>query len=242
MKNGKPLIIVTANYDYEKSLSYIKNLYCEALVEAGAAPVLLPLSMNQEVIEAYVDKCNGLMVVGGPDVDPVYYGENNMPYNGELSPYRDVMEIALVKKAVLSNTPVFGICRGIQVLNVAMGGTLYQDLHQQIKEREIIKHAQSAPRWHNTHQVVIKKDTFMWEVYNTEKVPVNSFHHQAVKDIAPDFEPTAWSEDGIVEAIEYSKDSFAVGVQWHPEDLWQQQDLHRELFKQFVKMCSINMQ
>jgi putative glutamine amidotransferase len=237
LKKEKPFILVTADYDYDKNISLIKNLYCEALAAAGAAPVLLPLSMSEDLFEIYIDRCDGLMVTGGPDLDAAYYGENNMPYNGEVSPYRDVMELALTKKAIHNNKPVLGICRGIQVINVAMGGTLYQDIHEQIKDRQLIKHSQSAPRWYTTHEVVINKKSFMWDVFNAEKVRVNSFHHQAVKDIAPDFEATAWSEDGIVECIEYRKDCFAAGVQWHPEDLWKQNAVHHELFKRFASIC-----
>jgi putative glutamine amidotransferase len=233
----KPLILVTASYDYDKNISSIKNLYCEALVEAGAAPVVLPLSTNEHLYDIYIDRCDGLMVTGGPDIDAAYYGENNMPCNGEISPYRDVMELSLIKKAIQNNKPVLGICRGVQIINVAMGGTLYQDIHEQLKDRQLIKHDQNAPRWYTTHEVVIKKETFMWEVFNSEKTLVNSFHHQAVKDIAPDFEATAWSEDGIVECIEYRKDCFAAGVQWHPEDLWKRNAAHHELFKKFANIC-----
>jgi putative glutamine amidotransferase len=237
LKNRKPFILVTASYDYDHNISSIKNLYCEALVSAGAAPVVLPLSTNEDLFDIYIDRCDGLMVTGGPDIDAAYYGENNMTYNGELSPYRDVMELALIKKAIQNNKPVLGICRGIQVINVAMGGTLYQDIHEQLKDRQLIKHSQSAPRWYSTHEVVIKKESLLWDALNVEKVHVNSFHHQAVKDIAPDFEATAWSEDGIIECIEYSKDCFVVGVQWHPEDLWKQNAVHHELFKKFANIC-----
>lgn len=238
MKVRKPLILVTAAYDYEKNISSIKNAYCEALIEAGAAPVLLPVSLNNDLLDVYIDECDGLMVTGGPDVDAAYYGENNMLYNGEISPHRDYMELELIKRAVLNNKPVLGICRGMQVINVAMGGTLYQDIHEQIKVKELIKHSQNAPRWYTTHQIVIEKYSFMWEVFNAERVSVNSYHHQAAKDIAPDFKITASSEDGIVEAIEYSKSCFIVGVQWHPEDLWQKNPSHHQLFKKFINICS----
>lgn len=237
MTMTKPLIIVTAAYDHDKNISSIKNLYCEALVEAGAAPVLLPLSMNKDLLDIYIEKCDGLMVTGGPDVDAVYYGENNMPYNGELSPYRDFMELEIIKRAFQSNKPVLGICRGMQVLNVAMGGTLYQDIHAQIKDRQLMKHSQSAPRWYTTHNILIKGGSFIGTCLNAEKASINSFHHQAVKDIAPGFDATAWSEDGIIEGIEYKAGCFAVGVQWHPEDLWKESSLQHELFKQFVNMC-----
>lgn len=241
MNNKRPLIIVTAAYDYDKNISSIKNLYCEALVEAGAAPVMLPLSMKEDLLDIYIENCDGLMITGGPDVDAAYYGENNMPYNGELSPYRDFMELELIKKAVLQNKPILGICRGMQVLNVAMGGTLYQDIHAQIKNKQLIKHSQSAPRWYTTHNVLLKKESFLEKCFCIDKISVNSFHHQAVKDIAKNFEAVAWSEDGIIEAIEYKKDLFAVGVQWHPEDLWRENSLHHNLFKQFINICITNM-
>lgn len=115
VENNKPFIIVTADYDYNKDISLIKNLYCEALAETGGVPVLLPLSMNDDLIDVYIDKCDGLMVTGGPDVDAEYYGERNLPFNGELSPYRDAMELSLIKKAVSKGKPVLGICRGMQL-------------------------------------------------------------------------------------------------------------------------------
>jgi putative glutamine amidotransferase len=241
MSNKKPLIIVTASYDYEKNISSIKNLYCEALIEAGAIPILLPLSMREDLIDSYVERCDGLMVTGGPDVDAAYYGKINMPCNGEISPYRDVMELLLIKKALLKSKPILGICRGLQMINVAAGGTLYQDIHEQIKDRQLIKHSQCAPRWYASHQIQIKKDSFIGRAINAESTKVNSFHHQSVKDVAPGFEITAWSEDGIIEAIEHDKGSYVVGAQWHPEDLWKQSDDQFAIFKGFVDICSINI-
>jgi putative glutamine amidotransferase len=242
MKSNKPLIIVTASYDYDKNVSSIKNSYCEALIKAGAIPVLLPLSMKDDLINLYIEKCDGLMVTGGPDVDASYYGEINMVCNGDISPYRDVMELALIKKAVLTNKPILGICRGLQMINVAMGGTLYQDINEQIKDIQLIKHSQSAPRWYASHKIKIKKNSFIWEVFDTEQVSVNSFHHQCVKGIAPGFDITAWSEDGIAEAIECTNTMFALGVQWHPEDLWKENNNQLKLFEKFVDKCSIEMQ
>jgi putative glutamine amidotransferase len=233
----KPLILVTADYDYNKDASQIKNLYCEALAEAGAAPLLVPISEREDLFHTYIESSDGIMITGGPDIDPFYYGESTLPCNGEVSPYRDFMELKLIKKAFQSKKPMLGICRGIQCINIALGGTIYQDIHEQLKDKQLIKHSQNAPRWHVTHEVSIKKGSFLHQVCKSEKTYVNSFHHQAVKDIAPDFQATSWAEDGIIESIEYSKDCFIVGVQWHPEDLWKKHAAQKELFVEFVENC-----
>lgn len=237
MGRKKPFIIVTADYDYDKNISLVKNSYCEALIEGGAVPVILPLTTNIELYDEYVEHCDGLMVIGGPDINAEYYGEVNMPCNGAISPYRDVMELEIIKKIALAKKPILGICRGIQAINVAMGGTLYQDINEQVKNIQLIKHGQNAPRWHATHKITIKENSIIWSSFNSLFTSVNTFHHQAVKDIAPNFEVTAWSEDGIIEAIEHKSENFIVGVQWHPEDMWKIDAIHLEIFKKFITAC-----
>ena len=144
------------------------------------------------------------------------------------------MELLIAKKAIEMNKPILGICRGIQIMNVAMGGTLYQDIYLQNKENNILKHSQSAPKWYPSHEISIKKDSWVWKSFMKGKSRVNSFHHQAVKEQAEGFEVTARTPDGIIESIEYINNRFCVGVQWHPELMWQKNIEFLNLFKELV--------
>ncbi len=235
MSRFRPLIGITPWYDYDKRLTYIKDGYIEGVAEAGGLPVLLPLIVDEELLDEMVLRFDGFLLSGGGDMDAVHYGECNRPYNGEISPHRDRMEMYIVKRAVELNKPLLGICRGIQVMNVALGGTLYQDIFLQIKDRELIKHSQNAPRWYPTHCISIEKGSTVGTAFGGDSADVNSFHHQAVKDVAPCFKATSWAADGIIESIEHKDDHiFAVGVQWHPELMWRENPVHLRLFEAFV--------
>jgi putative glutamine amidotransferase len=230
----KPIIGITAGYDYEKNTMYLNEGYYEAINKCGGAALAIPLTTDESVLMGILDNCNGILISGGPDVDARLYGEGNMPCNGDISPIRDTLELFIVKKAVEKNIPLFAICRGIQILNVAMGGTLYQDIYKQNNEESILKHSQSAPKWYPTHEIIIKKDSWIGKAFKNEKATVNSFHHQAVKQPAEGFEVTAKAEDGIIEAIEYTQNRFCVGVQWHPELMWKNNEEYLNLFREFV--------
>lgn len=237
MGNHKPLIGITPGYDFDKNMAYMKDGYYEGIIKAGGIPLLLPLTEDDEVLSELVRRCDGFLASGGPDIDAKYFNEQNLPFNGEISPVRDYMETFIMKSAVDTNKSVFGICRGAQVLNTAMGGTLYQDIYSQIKDRELLKHSQNAPKWYPTHEIDIKSGSRVWKSFLKERVRVNSFHHQAIKDTAPCFETVSWSRDGIIEAIEHKNHKFAVGVQWHPELMWQRDEAFLQLFINFVQSC-----
>ena len=174
--------------------------------------------MDPEKILAMVD---GVLLSGGVDVDPQTYGEQPIPKMGAMDPDRDRFELKLVQKAIEKKKPLLAICRGIQILNVASGGTLYQDIYTQIPTS--IKHvwhsvgSYDAPPRHPVHVVRIKRDSRIFKIFQEECLRVNSFHHQAIKKIGEHFAATAWAEDGVVEAIEHHGGEFIVGVQWHPE-------------------------
>ncbi len=235
---NRPLIAVTPNYDYSIETATIKNLYTEAVHEAGGASVVLPCCTDEEVLGRVLDACSGLLVTVGPDIDARYFGENNLSFTGNVSPYRDAMEMFLIRQAARQKKPILGICRGLQILNVAFGGTLYQDIKHQIRDREIGEHSQKAPRWYPYHDIYIKRDSLVYKSFeNRDRASVNSFHHQSVKDPAPGFLITSQAADGIIESIENTGYEFAVGVQWHPEDMWEKDRLYLNIFRMFVESC-----
>ncbi len=237
MEKARPLIGITPWYDYDKKTTYIKDGYCEGVNRAGGLGMLIPMTVDGNVVDGIMARCDGFLISGGPDVDPKYYGEKNLPFNQDISPYRDLLEIHIIKKAIELNKPLLGICRGIQLMNVAMGGSLYQDIYSQIKDRELVKHSQTAPKWYPTHNISIEMGSRILDIFGKQTVGVNSFHHQAIKEVAPGFAVSSRAEDGIIESIEYANHIFAVGVQWHPELMWRKDEAFLSLFEELVR-CS----
>ena len=188
--------------------------YIMSVEEAGGIPILLPPTMNAD-FKILLEKVDSVLLTGGVDVDPVVYGEAPIPNMGKIDPLRDHFEINLARKVLELKKPLLAICRGIQVLNVAAGGTLYQDINSQIENP--FKHYQQAPTHHPTHKVSLKTGSKLHGIFNKNELMVNSFHHQAVKDLGHRFGATAWSDDGVVEAMEIEDNIFVLGVQWHPE-------------------------
>jgi putative glutamine amidotransferase len=233
----RPLIGITPGYAADRDRLYTARGYVEGVNSAGGFAVLLPLLIEPEMFDEVLDRFDGFLLSGGADIDARYYGEENLKSNGEISPYRDQYEIKLAGAAVECGKSVLAICRGIQVLNAALGGTLYQDIHTQIKDRALLKHWQEAPDWYPVHDVRLEKDTLLESCFRAECVNVNSFHHQAVKDVGKGLKVTAASSDGIIEALEHESSRFIVGVQWHPELMWKENREFLKLFKAFVGAC-----
>lgn len=235
MKNRRPLIGVTSGFDYEKNLVTINSGYLSAINASGGLGVALPAGMDEVIVDSLFERIDGILLSGGPDVDAKYWGEENLTFGGEISPLRDQCEIYIAREAVKRNMPLLGICRGAQLLNIALGGTIYQDIHSQIIDRIVIKHSQSAPKWYGTHDVFIDKESKIYQIYKRDSISVNSFHHQAVKEVAPGFKITCKSSDGIIEAIEHKENRFTLGVQWHPEVMWEKDNLQLKIFEHFIK-------
>lgn len=238
MDASRPLIGITPGYDESNRMIFVKDGYYQGIIKAGGMAAVLPLTTEQHILDEFIKRCDGFLICGGPDLDAKFYGESNMPYNGQISPYRDEMEIYIVKNAIERRKPLLGICRGIQVINAAMGGTLYQDIGAQLKGIQIVKHSQDAPKWYPFHEIHIEKGSKVWESFSADRIRVNSFHHQAVKEVAPGFKPTSWTSDGIIESIEYDGHLFAVGVQWHPELMWEKDAIYLKLFEDFVRRAA----
>ena len=209
--------------------------YVAGVAQAGGVPVVLP--PFAEAAEEMVRGIDGLLLSGGSDLDPKFYGEDALPELDVTLPERDEFEMALLGHALKRGIPVFGICRGLQVLNVAFGGTLYQDLPSQVNPA-LIAHRQKSPKWEWTHEVELDEGSAVRGIMSVPATRVNSYHHQAVKDLAEPFTVVGRSVDGIVEAIEYQdlSELWIVAVQWHAEAM-RGGDVgpeHRNLFKAHV--------
>lgn len=219
----------------ERSKNYrmvaVADNYVKSVLMAGAVPLVLPVVDDINVIEEQLKLLDGLILSGGEDVNPTLYGEEHLIKNGVPSIERDTFDLALIKKAIELKIPILGICRGCQILNVAAGGTLYQDLSY--KENITLKHDQFGNHSVGTHKVQITENSFLGELYGNS-LWVNSFHHQAVKELAPIFEVSALSSDNVIEAYESrDKRHLMMGIQWHPEMMTAGGD--KEMLKIFEK-------
>ncbi|SHF19374.1 putative glutamine amidotransferase [Desulforamulus putei DSM 12395] len=226
-----PVIGITSSYDRESGRTFLSRYYVQAVEAAGGLPLVLPCILSEGMVDKILGAIDGLLLSGGVDVDPLLFGEEPHPAMGDICPQRDRFELALTKRALAMDMPILAICRGIQVLNVAAGGTLCQDIGSAI--RNPLKHDQLAPRWYGTHTIHILADSKLAAVWGDTLV-VNSFHHQAVDRVAEGFRATAWSADGVVEGMESTVHSFVVGVQCHPECMYQDPRI-LALFKSFVE-------
>lgn len=235
----KPVIGVTSKIREEEYTVGSDNI--TSILMAGGIPVILPSSGENTEIDQILGRIDGLYMTGGEDVVPAYYGEEPHPLLGTVSPSRDQFEIAIARKALETGKPILGVCRGCQVMNVAAGGTLYQDIHSQMAGN-LLQHAQKSPKGHGSHEVKVTKFSLLYRLTGEEKLLVNSRHHQAVRQAAPSFHISGQANDGIIEAIERSDHPFALGVQWHPENMAARHDLHSlKLYQGFIDACRENM-
>lgn len=237
-----PVIGVTANLredpksEEQRPLGHFVRAdfdYVDGVVGAGGIPMVLPPIV--EMAEKVAGRIDGLLLSGGSDLDPSYYGEEPVPELNPTVPKRDAFEMALVEHALERGIPVFGICRGLQVLNVALGGTLYQDLPSQLHP-DLIAHRQQVPKWQWTHEVEVDGNSKVAGIMETDDTRVNSYHHQAIKDLSGDLVAVAHSSDGVIEAAESPNlsERWLVGVQWHAEAMRDVGPENRNLFRAHV--------
>ena len=220
MKRGQPLVALTTTSVaeggvHQKPQILLYSAYIAALEALGLAPALITPMHSARSVQAILERCDGLVLSGGEDVDPRRYGEEPIPELGSVTPARDEMEFTALGLAVDREIPVLGICRGCQVLNVFFGGTLYQDLGKQFDTE--LRHEQEGPwdtRWHD---VYVQEGTKLCDIVRADCLHINSFHHQGVRDVAPSLAVSAVADDGLVEGIESKELPFLLGVQWHPE-------------------------
>lgn len=207
------LIGITCAYSQQENRYWLRDAYVKAVERTGAVPLILPYLNSIRTINEIVRVCDGFVLSGGGDLDPAYWGEEPRPGLGEIDPQRDRFETALVKEIIARDKPGLFICRGIQVLNVVLGGDLIQDLTGPLL------HQQPAPRYHPTHDVFIEPDTILFELCGTRIYRVNSMHHQGINRLGQGLKVAARASDGLIEAVEYPACKFILGVQWHPEAL-----------------------
>ncbi len=216
--------------------------YVEALRTVKALPWLIPLLPHDpETMEGIFERLDGVFLTGGVDVDPSRYGEAKHPKCGATDPDRDAIELMLLEHAMKTDKPVLAVCRGIQILNVARGGTLYQDVTDQVPaalKHDYFPTLAQPSRSYLAHEITVLKDSRLGEYLGESVVPVNSMHHQAIKDLAGDLRATAFAPDGIIEAVEGHGNQFLVAVQWHPEELTDTQPGMKRLFHRFAEACA----
>lgn len=227
--------VVPINDENTKEI-FIKEEYLNAILNVGAIPYLIPRTVDTKLLDQVCEDMDGFLFTGGDDVNPCLYGEKKMPYCGEISPCRDMQESYLIKKLIEIDKPLLAICRGCQMLNVAMGGTLYQDIGNEIPGIKL-NHRQKEPYFNVVHKVNIKKDSKLYEAINKEEIEVNTIHHQCINKFSDKVKVVAVSEDGIVEGIEIVGKKFMVGVQWHPEKLYKIDENSNNIFKLLIKYC-----
>jgi putative glutamine amidotransferase len=235
MSEQKPLIGITMRQELETGRFYLARFYSEAVEAAGGVPVQIPLIPNPSYIEAVAERLDGVLLPGSAsDVDPQLYGREPHARLGSVHPLRDETDLLILKIVEERRLPLFAICYGLQVWNVSRGGTLIQDIESEVPKA--LKHEQGAPRERASHSLKLRAESLLGSLSGKESVLVNSHHHQALEQIGRDLHATAWSTDGLVEAVEDTRvGRWAVGVQWHPEMGWERDELSKSLFRSFIE-------
>ncbi|MBN1900358.1 gamma-glutamyl-gamma-aminobutyrate hydrolase family protein [Candidatus Sumerlaeota bacterium] len=211
--------------------------YTNAVFKAGGIPVILPATKNEDVIDTYFKKIDGLILVGGPDLDPALYGESNKLATVQIAPpLRQEFSLFLAREAITRDIPLLGICMGCQVLNVALGGSLYQDIEYELPGYSV-RHFRKINSISPFHKIAILPDSLLYRILEKTEMEVNSYHHQSVRNPGEGLKATAYSEDGIVECIERPDKRFALGVQWHPEVIHEREE-QLSLFRALVSASS----
>ena len=216
----RPVIGITSfSLDVSCRRSAVNQQYIDAVVAAGGVPICIPLGQDDEGLDRIYSLLDGLLLPGGEDVAPKRYGEEPHPKLGDVDEERDELELALATRALEDGLPILGICRGIQLLAVAAGGTLYQDLPSQWGS-EVRHHVREYGRDYLAHTIALEGGSRFAGALTCTTAHVNTFHHQAVKEVPSGFRASAWASDGLIEGIEATHGRFVMGVQCHPEEVW----------------------
>lgn len=237
MKNGKPVIGLVSSYekDGENERVFLPHSYLDTVRHFGGIPLLLPVEGNDEEFETLLDLCDGLLLTGGNDIEPAKYGEEKWNDTVKPTPVRDKGEFKICDLAVARKLPMLGICRGIQLMNVYFGGTLYQDIPTQLETE--VKHHMEPPYHRSSHSCILDQGSPLHTLVGEDVIGVNSHHHQSVKALAPGFVTMGHCEDGVIEAICNPEEKFLWGVQWHPEKIWDIEPSSAKIFEAFIAAC-----
>jgi len=231
----KPLIGITMRHELETERFYLARFYSEAIEAAGGVPVHLSLIPKASYVESVLEKLDGVLLPGSAsDVDPLRYGHEPHRKLGAVHPLRDETDALVLEGVERRGLPLLAICFGLQIWNVFRGGTLIQDIESELPAA--IKHEQGAPRGRRSHRVRLLAESALAGLAGGESVLVNSHHHQAIETVGTDLRATAWTADGLIEALEeLIPERWALGVQWHPEIEWEGDRFSENLFKSFIE-------
>lgn len=235
--NKRPLIGIISLFDDEKNSMWILPEYTKGIEVAGGVPFLLPLTKDKTIIEHYLILMDGFLFTGGQDVNPQLYREERKDYTDKPCDLRDYMESYIFKRAVEIDKPIFGICRGVQLINVLCGGSLYQDINTEMERDFKIQHRQEKPYNICSHNVKINENSKLFKILNKENLGVNTLHHQGIKVLGDGLIISAVSDDGLIEAIEVKNKNFILAVQWHPELSYETNEDSMKLLEYFVNVC-----
>lgn len=233
---SKPIIGVPAQLELvgDTCKNTVNQAEVAAVIKAGGLPMLIP-TREPDLADKYSQLIDGLLIPGGPDVAPRFFGEEPLPEMEEADDRLDAAEIVLIKRAVAAGQPMLGICRGAQVINIALGGDIYQDIAKQI-DHQTYQHHQKAPSNQGTHYIDIADNSMLQTIFHGQKhVLVNSFHHQSVRKLAPRLKLTAKAVDGVGEAVESKDSNLILAVQWHPELMYKENAAEFGVFEDFIK-------
>ncbi len=232
----KPIIGLIPLYDDEKESYWMLPGYMKAVEACGGLPIMLPLTTDGDELDQAYGLCDGILFTGGHDVNPSIYGAEESAKCGQPCKMRDEMEGYLLDKCLGDNKPLLGICRGIQFINAHLGGTLYQDLPSEYESD--LEHHMEPPYDRAVHNVEVIGETKLADIIGAGIHGVNSYHHQAIKALAPHLIQMAKSEDGLIEAVEVEGQKFAMAVQWHPEFAYTNNEECRKIVQAFVDACN----
>lgn len=234
----RPRIGITMRVEYETERFYLARFYSEAVEAAGGVPLHLSLIPREDYLRAAVQELDGLLLPGSDsDVDPSLYNREPHKRLGSVHPIKDRTDLLALEEAERRGLPVLAICFGMQVLNVWRGGTLIQDIDSELPQA--IKHQQGAPRDRRSHRVSFLEGSLLRELASAPEASVNSHHHQAIETVGRELVATAWTADGLVEALEDPRaEKFVLAVQWHPEIAWEEDEFSRRLFAKFVEAAA----
>lgn len=218
---------------FDGNRQFVTSSYIEAISEAGGIPLIIPYPGKNTCSTRYFNLCDGLLFCGGGDITPLLFGENLMTEKGSTDWKTDIFHIRFMQQALSFKLPILGICRGMQILNLALGGTIWQDMS--LRPEKSLNHMQlSADRSDICHQLSVSRNSLLYKLCG-ESLDVNSFHHQCINTLGDTLKTTAIAPDGVIEAVESSVFPFAVGVQWHPECMYQISDPMKNLFLLFIR-------